>query len=238
MKSERIPGAPDFKIILLDEADHLTKDAQNALRRIIEDFTKVTRFVLVCNYITKIIGPIISRCMKFRFSQISKEEQIERLKNICSREGLQCKEDALSTVVDISKGDLRKALNLLQMAGSTNEEGHKVKEEDVLFISDVLPSKDVYKDYIDRYLKICNRRTKDLEKSKLNFIDDVVGEGVTAQQFISALHNEIRNSSKYKYLQKARVIVALTEAEESVLAGVNDFTVFSLLFAQLEQILK
>ena len=149
IKSERIANKPDFKIILLDAADHLTKDAQNALRRIIEDFTKVTRFVLICNYITKIIEPLNSRCMKFRFHQISRSTQIQRLRNICTHEKLKYRGQALEYVVDISGGDLRKGLNLLQMASATTEPGSPISKEDVSFISDVLPSEDVFGDYID-----------------------------------------------------------------------------------------
>ena len=238
IRSERIPNKPNFKIILLDEADHLTKDAQNALRRIIEDFTEITRFVLVCNYITKIIEPLNSRCMKFRFKQIPKDVQIQRLKTICKREDLKYHNNAIECVVDISHGDLRKALNLLQMANSTKIEDEKITREDVLFISDVLPSDDVFGDYINKYLNIKKSNSKNREQEKMEFVDDVLKKGVTAQQFIKAVHNQLSGDNKFKSLQKARMIVALTEAEESILVGVSDFTVLALLFAQIEDIVK
>ena len=72
----------DFQIIILDEADLLTNDAQSALRRIIEDNSSQTRFCIICNYVSKIIDPIVSRCAKFRFNALSEESQIKHLNNI------------------------------------------------------------------------------------------------------------------------------------------------------------
>ena len=77
---------PPIQIIILDEADSMTNDAQAALRRIIENYTKSTRFCILCNYISKIIDPIVSRCMKFRFNPIATEAQIEKLKIISEKE--------------------------------------------------------------------------------------------------------------------------------------------------------
>jgi replication factor C subunit 2/4 len=237
-KSERIPDRPNFKIIILDESDHLTKDAQNALRRIIEDYTELTRFVLICNYITKIIEPLNSRCMKFRFKQIPKKIQIQRLKEICTKEKLKYNNDAIESVVDISLGDLRKALNLLQMANSTKYENQKISKEDVLSISDVLPCENPFEKYVHEYLGIRSTMSKTIERDQIEFIDEIVKNGITAQQFIKALYEQLKRKMPLKPLQKARIFVALTEAEESVLLGVDDHTVLSLLLNQIEDIMS
>ena len=233
---QKIKGKPDFKIILLDEADYLTIDAQNALRRIIEDFTEVTRFCLICNYITKIIEPLNSRCMKFRFTQIPKDKQLKRLSNICTAEGIQCSTTALDTVVSISKGDLRKALNLLQMASATKDVDQIINDNDVLFISDITNSKDIYESHLNPYLKISKSNPGKDEKKKIDAIQKIVSDGNTAHQIVRALHEHLDMQSNIGSLQKARLIIAFTEAQQSVLLGVADQTILQLLFAQIEDV--
>jgi replication factor C subunit 2/4 len=110
-------GRTPYKIIILDEADSMTKDAQNALRRIIETYSSVTRFIIICNYISKIIDPILSRCAKFRFRSLSRESLIGRLSFIATKEGLDVEgPEAYEALVNISGGDLRKAITFLQSA--------------------------------------------------------------------------------------------------------------------------
>ena len=92
----------------------MTIDAQAALRRIIEQYSTNTRFCIICNYISKIIDPLASRCVKFRFSPIARDAQIERLKMICERENVKvASDDVFSALVDISAGDLRRSINTL-----------------------------------------------------------------------------------------------------------------------------
>jgi len=105
---------PPIQICILDEADSMTTDAQAALRRIIEQFSTTTRFCIICNYISKIIDPLASRCVKFRFSPIAKEAQMERLKMICARESIEVSgDDVFNALIDISQGDLRRSINML-----------------------------------------------------------------------------------------------------------------------------
>ena len=113
-----VPIKGTFKIIFLDEADALTKDAQHALRRIMEHYSEICRFFLSCNYLSKIILPIQSRTAIFRFMPLSEENVIPYLKQIAEKEGLNIDQSALKAIFDVSEGDLRKALNLLQTAAS------------------------------------------------------------------------------------------------------------------------
>lgn len=113
-------GAP-FRIIFLDEVDNMTKDAQHALRREMEMYTKTASFILSCNYSSKIIDPIQSRCAIFRFAPIKGEEIVERLKYIASQEGFEYEEKAIETIVYFSEGDMRKSVNMLQSAASAGE---------------------------------------------------------------------------------------------------------------------
>ncbi|KAL5033842.1 Subunit of heteropentameric Replication factor C (RF-C) [Batrachochytrium dendrobatidis] len=122
-------NAPPYKIIVLDEADSLTTDAQSALRRIMENYSKITRFCLICNYVSRIIDPLASRCAKLRFKPIPMPIVIERLELICSNEKLSFAPGALDFLATSCAGDLRKAITLLQSIkkvsiGSTVTKNH------------------------------------------------------------------------------------------------------------------
>lgn len=105
-----------FKIIFLDEADALTSDAQQALRRTMEIYSDVTRFILSCNYSSKIIEPIQSRCAIFRFLQLKKEDVFSMVKRVEEGEGIEVTEDGKDAIFYVSEGDLRKAINVMQGA--------------------------------------------------------------------------------------------------------------------------
>ncbi len=107
-----------FKIVILDEADEMTPDAQTALRRIMEDSASTTRFILICNYIAQIIEPIQSRCVIFRFRSLSKEDVTNHLAKICRLEDVAYTTDALDIIYDYAKGDLRHSINIMQAAAS------------------------------------------------------------------------------------------------------------------------
>ena len=113
--SNNIDDKP-FRIIILDEADEMTAEAQTALRRIIEDSSKTTRFIIICNYLSKIIEPIQSRCVVFHFTRLARQDVIDYLKTICEKEGVQYEERALSQIYDSTLGDLRHSINVLQAA--------------------------------------------------------------------------------------------------------------------------
>ncbi len=114
-----------IKVIILDEADSMTFDAQFALRRIIEKYSSSTRFCLICNYDNKIIPAIKSRCAEFKFNPISNKVMINHLQKISDKENLSYTLDTLKVINNISKGDLRKAINLLQSASIIKSETDK-----------------------------------------------------------------------------------------------------------------
>jgi len=111
---ENIP----FKVIFLDEADALTKEAQQALRRTMENFTSTCRFILSCNYSSNIIDPIQSRCVILRFKLLEKKEIIEVIKRVAKQENLKLSDDAYEALYEASEGDCRRAINLLQATAS------------------------------------------------------------------------------------------------------------------------
>jgi replication factor C small subunit len=115
-------GGSSFKIIFLDEADALTNDAQAALRRTMERYSVNCRFILSCNYSSKIIEPIQSRCAVFRFRPLKAEEVKKYLRKIADKEGLQITDEALDALVHVGEGDMRKAVNSLQVVAAAERE--------------------------------------------------------------------------------------------------------------------
>jgi replication factor C small subunit len=117
----KVVGEIPFKIVLLDEADNMTADAQQALRRLMELYSASTRFILTANYPSKIIEPIQSRCAVFRFTALKKEDVVPRLMYICQNEKVKCHERALEVIYELSEGDMRRAINILQAAAALGE---------------------------------------------------------------------------------------------------------------------
>lgn len=131
---EKYP-CPPFKIIILDEADSLTQDAQSALRRTMEIYSKITRFCLCCNYVSRIIDPVASRCSKFRFKALEGGHAKGRIEEILQKEAVKYEDGVVEKALVVSDGDLRRAINLLQSAaklvgakGGAAANGHASKK--------------------------------------------------------------------------------------------------------------
>jgi replication factor C subunit 3/5 len=103
-----------IKLIILDEVDYMTIDAQNALRQIMDDYINNVRFCLICNYISKIIPALISRCISLRFIPISKPEAIKKIKEVCKKENCLITKEGIDAIIKLARGDMRKIYNLLQ----------------------------------------------------------------------------------------------------------------------------
>lgn len=103
-----------FKVIILDECDAMTKDAQNALRRVMEKYTENVRFCLICNYLGKIIPAIQSRCTRFRFAPLSKDQMLPRINHVVKEEGIEITGSGMDLLLKMAEGDMRRSLNILQ----------------------------------------------------------------------------------------------------------------------------
>lgn len=227
-----IPGVvPKFKIIILDEADNMTKDAQQALRRIIEDYSKITRFCIICNYVTKIIEPIKSRCIKFRFKPIPLSSQISRLKDIADYEKIHIDDKAISKLIEVSKGDMRKSVNLLQLVQSAYENSH-IDVKHIVSISDVIPCEDFKKEFLTPYFKLHK------EEEKINFIENLIKEGFMCNQVVFACHDWILKQKDIDSFKKAQIITLLSDIDKYISLGSRDDLNLMLFFDKISKILK
>lgn len=116
------PSGLDYKFIILDECDSMTRDAQGALRKIMEQYSDICRFILICNFQNKIIEPIQSRTSLVHFKPITHDTIKKRLKYIALNEGVIISMEALDAIVNVSDGDLRQSINILQSCASLEEE--------------------------------------------------------------------------------------------------------------------
>ncbi|KAK9699498.1 hypothetical protein RND81_08G177400 [Saponaria officinalis] len=204
---------PPFKIIILDEADSMTEDAQNALRRTMETYSKVTRFFFICNYISRIIEPLASRCAKFRFKPLPEEVMNGRILHICNEEGLNLDPQALPTLSSISQGDLRRAITYLQ--GAARLYGSNISSKDLISVSGVIPP-----EIVQNLLAACKSGNFDLANNEVN---DIISEGYPVSQMISQLFDLIVVDNSYTDEQKARVFKQMGEADKCLVDGGDEY---------------
>ena len=213
-----------FKIIILDEADEMTTDAQTALRRIIEDTAKICRFILIANNLSKIIEPIQSRCVVFKFTKISTKEILSQLKVISKKEKIKTDEKGLNAIADYTDGDLRHAINILQAAASSGS----VTESTVKSVVGLTKTKDV-QDILKLALngKISDSRDKMIELIKVY--------GMSETDFLKYITQAVFNS-KSNNLEEMLEIIA--KYDYRVLVGANPEIQLSALLAELAKIGK
>jgi replication factor C small subunit len=171
-----------FKIIILDEADEMTSEAQTALRRIIEDSSKTTRFIFICNYLSHIIEPIQSRCVVFRFSKVPSEEVVKYLMIICKNEEIKFDEKALYKIYEHTNGDLRNSINILQ-AASTSGNINTLQVQNAIGISGKSKIADVIKLALD----------SKFNESRIKLLELLYVYGVSETDFLKYANEEIYN---------------------------------------------
>ncbi|HDJ67137.1 MAG TPA: replication factor C small subunit [Nitrososphaeria archaeon] len=182
MFARQIPmGGLGFKILLLDESDQLTDDAQHAFRRVMEQYSATCRFILAANYSNRIIEPIQSRCAVFRFRPLLKNDVIKHLRNIAEKEGLEIDDQALEVIYDFSEGDMRKAINTLQASASVSR---KIDEKIVYQVMGYVSRGEVRK-ILELALSGKFKEMRD-EIRKLLYI-----QGIMPTDLISAIYREL-----------------------------------------------
>ena len=208
-----------FKIIILDEADEMTHDAQTALRRIIEDTSKICRFILIANNLSKIIAPIQSRCVVFKFTRISDKEIISQLKFIAKQEKIKTDEKGLQAICDYTSGDLRHAINILQAAASSGDVTESIVKS-VVGLTKTTDVQDVLKLALDG--KISDSRDKMIELIKVY--------GMSESDFLKYI-NQAAFNSKTNNLEG--VLETIAKYDYRILVGANPEIQLSALLAEL-----
>ncbi|KAK6458465.1 replication factor C, subunit RFC4 [Scheffersomyces xylosifermentans] len=245
---------PPYKIIILDEADSMTNDAQSALRRTIENYSSVTRFCLICNYITRIIDPLASRCSKFRFKSLNNDNALNRLKYIAEEEhiNLNRNEPVLEEVLKISGGDLRKAITFLQSATKLNNSlkgAQDLEDEDVqmlgeegetnadgtITISSVREIAGVISDsVINEIAEVI--KAKD-HKRIITEINEIILQGWSAQQVLDQLHDKFILDDQINSLAKNGIAKTLFTVDKRLNNGTDEHVQLLDLCLQVAKIL-
>ncbi len=204
-------GNATFKILFLDEADALTNDAQSALRRTMENYAQTCRFILSCNYSSKIIDPIQSRCAIYRFKPLDREAITEELRRIAKNEGLNISESAMDAIIYVAQGDMRKAINALQGAAIINSE---ISEDMIYEITSTARP-----DEIQELLQIILKGNFEAAENSLNEL--TVKRGIAPNELINQFYRTLVNDKTISRRLKVELISHLGEADFRISEGAN-----------------
>ena len=218
----RPPTDIPFKILILDEADNMTSAAQQALRRTMEKYTKNCRMILICNYSNKIIPPIQSRCVVFRFSTLNDKDISDRLKHIAQMEKLTITTGGLNALVKVSRGDARRAINYLQSCGTVSK---KIDEDLVFRVAGEVPSeiiKEILLNAIEGQLQL-----------SIKILEDIIKDyGLSGINIIKNIHREIYSLDTSEEI-KIQISKLLAEYEYRLSQGATEEIQLKALLANI-----
>ncbi len=214
-------GNVPFKIIYLDECDALTRDAQQALRRTMENYTATTRFILSANYSSKIIEPIQSRCAVFRFKHLDKKDVYEIIDKIAINEDFHITETAKEALFEVTEGDLRKLENILQSSASIS---NKIDENMIYAIANTAKPKDIIE-----ILKLALKN--DFMAAKTKLLDVMLTNGLSGADIIKQIQKEILNLP-IETKDKMSLIDKCGEIEFRMSEGADEFIQLEALLSQ------
>ena len=221
-------GGAAFKIIFLDEADALTNDAQGALRRIMEQYAETCRFILSCNYSSKIIEPIQSRCAVFRFRPLSDADVAAQVVHVAELEELTLGDGAVEALTRISQGDLRKALTALQVAAALNT---TVSRDLVYETSATAPPEALH-----QYLMACRDDGFHVARRRLRELLDQFG--LAGTDFVNQLHRELYTADFLDERSKLALTEWMAEIDYRLVEGGGEQIQLDALTAQIVQHLR
>lgn len=203
---------PPFKVIILDEADSMTGDAQNALRRTMETYSKVTRFIFICNYVSRIIEPLASRCAKFRFKPLQGEVISDRINHICRHEGVEITPEAMEALGEVSGGDMRKTITTLQSA--VRLRGTPVERQTVLDVAGAVP-----REVVGTLLEACRSGTFSRLQTA---VMDLIADGYPAQELLLQLQGAVLDDPSISESARGRILLKLAETDKDLVDGADE----------------
>jgi replication factor C small subunit len=207
-KTAPSPGT-SFKVIFLDEADALTPDAQGALRRIMEQNSQTCRFILSCNYSSKIIEPIQSRCAVFRFRPLAEDQVLEMISSVAESEGINLDAEAAVAIAHVSLGDLRKAITSLQVAASLDS---NVTRDLVYETTATAPPEELH-----GYILACKEDGFQPARRRLKELLDRFG--LAGTDLVNQMHRELGSISFLDEAQKLAVTETMAECDFRMVEG-------------------
>jgi replication factor C small subunit len=217
-------GEIPFKILILDEADNMTSDAQQALRRTMERFTETCRFIMIANYSGKIIDPLQSRCAPFRFSYLSQVDQNRYLQNIIDKEDIKILDEGYDAIFEVSQGDLRRATNTIQAAASM---GKVIDAETVYSVIGHANPEDV-----NEMLKTAMKG--DFLGARKQLRDMIMKYGVAGSDIIKQIHGAVFRSM-LPDSWKVTLSEAIGEADFRMVQGADVEVQLSALLARMTE---
>jgi len=203
-----MPGT-SFKVIFLDEADALTPDAQGALRRIMEQYAETCRFILSCNYSSKIVEAIQSRCAVFRFRPLDEDKVLEMVVEVAKGEGVELDGDAAEAIASVSLGDLRKAITSLQVAASLD---NNVTRDLVYETTATAPPEELH-----GFFLACKEDGFQPARRRMKGILDRFG--LAGTDLVNQLHRELGGVTFLDEVQKLAVTEAMAECDFRMVEG-------------------
>ncbi|CAE6515229.1 unnamed protein product [Rhizoctonia solani] len=220
---------PPYKIIILDEADSMTQDAQAALRRIMENYAKITRFCLVCNYVTRIIEPLASRCSKFRFHSLDVSSTRSRLEHIVKTEGVDISPEAVSALISTSEGDLRRSITYLQSAARLSASQNppaSIDASDIQEIAGVVPDSVMNRFSSAIGIELPNEGmdidvAKDFDGIRAE-VNRIMQEGFSVAQLLSQLHDIVILHNTITSKQKSTCAAVFAAADKALCDGADE----------------
>lgn len=224
------PSGVQFGLVILDESDEMTRDAQTALRRIMETSSRTCRFILICNYQSGIIEPIQSRCSVFRFRYLDRKEAGEHMMRICKAEHVNADPIAIQRIFELSGGDLRSAINYLQVAATSSKEG----KLDLATIEKVVPSSE--NEMVRSMLKLA--LGGEFVKARDVMYELMGKHGLSGREIVRVANREATRMPELAAERQVEVIRALGECDYRLTQGANDDIQISAMLAQLNLIGK